>query len=76
MYKIYNKQNISMMKICIYIYIIYTSLQNVADSTNAVGSSPILPLVKSVGVGRRRGKASATLVGHQPGDQPKVTNQT
>ena len=41
------------------------SLQNVGDSTNAVDWSPILPSVKSVGVGRLRGKALATLVGQQ-----------
>ena len=56
-----------------------TSLQNMADSTDAVGWSPILPSVKSVGVGRRRGKASVMSVGHQVmnlvGDQSKVTKQ-
>ena len=36
---------------------LYTSLQNMADSTDAVGWSPILPSVKSVGVGQRLGKA-------------------
>ena len=41
------------------------SLQNMADSTDAVGWSPILPSVKSVGIGRRLGKASVTLVGQQ-----------
>ena len=47
---------------------LWTSLQNMADSTDAVGWSPILPSVKSVGVGRQRGKESATLVGRDPLD--------
>ena len=50
------------------IYRICTSLQNVAVSTNTVGWLPILPSVKSVGVGWRCGKASATKVGHDPLD--------
>ena len=45
------------------------SQQNMADSTDAVGWSPILPSVKLVGIGRRRGKASATSVGCDPLDQ-------
>ena len=41
------------------------SLQNMADSTDAVGLSPIIPSVKSVSIGQQHGKASATSVGQQ-----------
>ena len=44
------------------------SLQNMADSTDAVGWLPILPSVKSVGLGRRRGKESVMSVGRDPLD--------
>ena len=48
-----------------FLYSKWPSLQNVADSTNAVGWSLILPSVRSVCVGRRRIRASATSVGQQ-----------
>ena len=44
---------------------ILTSLQNVADSTDAVGWSPILPSERSVCIGQWCGRASATSVGQQ-----------
>ena len=43
----------------------HASLQDMADSTNAVGWSPILPSLKSVGIGCRRKQALATSVGQQ-----------
>ena len=56
----------------------HPSLQNMADSTDAVGWSPILALVKSVGIGRWCRKAWVTsVVNKRPkwptrGDQPEA----